>query len=61
MMVEVPRGSAEVRKDIDVLWVSNLRALKRPELALELARHCPTSVHAGGRTDAGGENLLSKT
>ncbi|MEO8018013.1 MAG: glycosyltransferase family 4 protein [Pseudomonadota bacterium] len=41
MMVEVPHGIAKVQKDIDVLWVSNLRALKRPELALELARQLP--------------------
>ena len=42
MMVESPRrtGAAPV-KDIDVLWVGNLRALKRPELVLELARQLP--------------------
>lgn len=49
MMVEPPSrmsargndGGGALEKDIDVLWLSNLRALKRPELALELARQLP--------------------
>jgi glycosyltransferase involved in cell wall biosynthesis len=42
MLVEPPhRNGAEIHKDIDVLWLSNLRALKRPEMVLELARQLP--------------------
>ena len=42
MLVEPPhRTGLAVEKDIDVLWLSNLRALKRPEMVLELARQLP--------------------
>jgi glycosyltransferase involved in cell wall biosynthesis len=40
MAVEMPSGP-QPKKDIDVLWVSNLRPVKRPEVVLDLARRLP--------------------
>jgi glycosyltransferase involved in cell wall biosynthesis len=59
MMVESPRNGAPADKDIDVLWVSNLRALKRPELALELARQLPqVNFSLAGGPMPGGETYF---
>ncbi len=41
MVVEIPADPDQRRKDIDILWINNLRQFKRPELAVELARAIP--------------------
>jgi glycosyltransferase involved in cell wall biosynthesis len=47
MMVEKPPAPA--RRDIDVLWVSNIRREKRPDRILRLARRLPeVNVHMVG-------------
>src|SRR5687767_1444185 len=49
MAVDMPSGP-QPAKDIDVLWVSNFRPVKRPEVVLDLARRLPNVkfVMAGG-------------
>jgi glycosyltransferase involved in cell wall biosynthesis len=39
MLVDTPQKS--VHRDVDVLWVNNLRQFKRPDLYLELAKKLP--------------------
>jgi glycosyltransferase involved in cell wall biosynthesis len=41
MAVELPKQENYTEKDIDILWVNNMRPFKRPELALKIAEMLP--------------------
>ncbi len=62
MLVEAPeRDLSYAERDIDVLWVNNLRALKRPDLFLDVARRLPQlAFHLIGGPQAGSEALYQR-
>lgn len=56
MLVE--SSSSQGERDIDVLWVNNIRSLKRPDRVLELAAQLPESgIHMVGGSLPGEEEL----
>jgi glycosyltransferase involved in cell wall biosynthesis len=58
MLVEAPAASGAAR-DIDVLWVSNIRRVKRPDRLLEIADQLPaTNFHIVGGPLPGEEALF---
>lgn len=62
MLVDAPPQVLPLaRRDVDVLWVNNLRPFKRPELALALARRlAPWQLHMIGGPQAGHEALFDE-
>jgi glycosyltransferase involved in cell wall biosynthesis len=62
MMVEGPRSVRPLeQRDVQVLWVNNIRAFKRPELALELAGLLPQiRLHMIGGTQPGFEEMFEQ-
>jgi glycosyltransferase involved in cell wall biosynthesis len=59
MMVDVPQAAGE--RDIDVLWVSNIRREKRPDRILELADVLPdVNIHMVGGSLRDEEALFRK-
>ncbi|MGY3343700.1 glycosyltransferase involved in cell wall biosynthesis [Bradyrhizobium sp. USDA 4472] len=62
MLVDPPdRQLDRDQRDLDILWVNNLRDFKRPELAIELARRMPSrQIHMVGGPQPGYSELYSK-
>jgi len=62
MLVARPSATAAgTAKDVDVLWVANIREAKRPDRILEMARSLPhLSFHMAGGVFPGEEDLYRK-
>jgi len=63
MFVESPERDVELaRRDMPVLWVSNLRGIKRPDRVVDLARRlCDTQIHMVGGAAPGAQALYEQT
>jgi glycosyltransferase involved in cell wall biosynthesis len=60
MLVAKPFGASGA-KDIDVLWVANIRRVKRPDMLVELARAMPSvNFHMAGALVPGDEELYGR-
>ncbi len=62
MLVEEPRADVDLgEREISILWVNNLRELKRPDVALNLARKLPDySLHMVGGAMPGSTDLYER-
>lgn len=62
MLVSRPSGNAALEaKDIDVLWVANIKQIKRPDRLLSLARAMPdVEFHMAGAAMPGEEDLFRR-
>ena len=61
VVAEPMNGEAAMGKDIDVLWVSNLRHVKRPDRLLEIARAMPGyRFHMAGGPSPGEEDVFRR-
>jgi len=59
MLVETPSSTPE--RDIDVVWVANIRGLKRPDRILQLADALPEAkIHMAGGPSPGEEALFGE-
>ena len=63
MLVDPPATEFDLsRRDVEILWVNNLRDFKRPDLALELARRVTRrQVHMVGGPQPGFQALYETT
>ena len=61
MAVEIPKDETYSVKDIDMLWINNIRPFKRPELVLKIAAMLPhRSITMIGGSSYGYEEIYKR-